>query len=103
MYDLRFPSHLSTTTTTTKINTPHTATRPLLCYPDHQNEYRVNLGFDVETELGLLAVGMSIFSSPLLLISSFLSWASLPCIPFPAMTSFFHSVLSLPASPSLPY
>ena len=51
MYDLRYP----------RPSQPMEAvverTMPLLRFEQHYNEYRVNLGFDVDLDTGVLAVG----------------------------------------------
>ncbi len=53
MYDLRFPHPPSPMKSYTE------PTRPVLRYEQHYNEYRINLGFDIDLETGLLAVGAS--------------------------------------------
>ncbi|KAI9883848.1 MAG: plasma membrane H+-ATPase [Watsoniomyces obsoletus] len=59
MYDLRFatpptkPHYMSTSQHERKKH----STKPILEYPDHNNEYRRNLGFDIDVEMGVVAVG----------------------------------------------
>ena len=54
MYDLRFPK--STLSSSTRTN-QQAITTPVLEYHDYRNEFYLGLGFDIDLDTGVVAVG----------------------------------------------